>query len=237
MEIAFADQAAMDAGLAQAAEGGTYVRQLATRAACDDEADPSRAMRMHLPPIEVSVTAASPEGQVHETRLVSPAHLHRAMPRGGLGTRLLQMFSATCRQGYSPAAAGAAELDAEAADRHDVRGGGLARELDLSCEPDATHAAIASAVNAFFEDPARRVAFLTEFNSKFPGVLTDERVLLAAAGQRAPATAAAALRARAGAEFAVAVYLTIDFSVPDPAAPGGARANKLHDVPIVFRLR
>jgi hypothetical protein len=193
-----------------------------------------RAWPMHLPAVGVHVTAGFADGtRVDGRRALAPGHAHSAMPAGGLGTRLLQMLSVLCRPDYCPARCTAPCLDDDTCACYDLRRR-LARQLDLSGEPGSTHEAIAQSLNAFFRDPARRTAFLNEFDAKFPGILTDPRLFVG--GEAGAASVGAAVALHPDAELSLVVFLTIDFCVPDADAGGGARASRLNAVPIVFSL-
>jgi hypothetical protein len=211
-----------------------YLRKLATGVPLD-AADATRAQRMHFPPVAVSVSVTCANGSKTDgQKRVSPAHVHRAMPRASLGARILQIFSVACTPTYCPIRMNVCELDSDAHARYDIAAS-LAQEVDLSQEPRLTQEAIAGSMNAFFEDSDKCATFLNEFNAKFPGVLTDGRVAPPGAPDATPLRAA--LRVQTNRTFAVAVYLNIEFMVPVSTTPGAlAVRNRLNNVPIIFRL-
>lgn len=204
-----------------------YVRKLLTKQP-RSEADPTRAQRMQLPPIRVSVTNTGPNGlELDGPRKLSAALVHRSMPSEGLGTRLFQMFSVLCRQDYCPKETCRVECDRSLSEKLDISQR-LISEFDMSKEPGATHDRICKAINAFFKDPVKRVEFLSDFNSKFPNVLTSTTV--------SQSSILASTMAASAAELSLAVYLSMDFSIPDATCANGMRTNRLNDVPIIFKL-
>lgn len=214
-----------------------YVRKLLTKVLPDIE-DGTRAKRMHFPPVDVSITMSSPNGgKVDAVRKLSPANLHRAMPRGNIGTRLLQIFSVLCATEYCPIKTNLMDMDAETSAKYNIRSA-LAQMLDLTNEPAQTHDGILEAMRVFFQDPAKRLAFMKEFDAKFPGVLTNAAALTAGqlGGVSAGSVARALSCAAQDAKFAVAVYLTIEFCVPDPSHLGSMKSCTINNVPIVFSL-
>lgn len=233
-EITFEDSAIHDLGGGSAC---AYVRKLLTKVQCDD-GDDTRAKRMHFPPVDVSLTLSSPNGgKVDLIRKLSPANVHRAMPRGNLGTRLLQMFSVLCATEYCPIKTNLMNMDSETASKYNIRSA-LAQMLDLTNEPAQTHDGILDAMRLFFQDPAKRLAFMKEFDAKFPGVLTNASALSAGplGGVSSGSVAQALASSAPDAKFAVAVYLTIEFCVPDPSHLGSMKSCTINNVPIVFAL-
>lgn len=189
--------------------------------------DPDRAVPIIFPPIEISVHPSFKEGRDIASnatkRSVLASNIHKASPICGLGLRLLQIYSVTCRRDYDTNRA--ISNNEESICMYDINSR-LSSEVDMSQEPFQTHDAICHAMKMFFEDADKRTTFLNDFNVKFPGILTS----------RFKSFNDAIRATTKDNEFALAVYLTIEFCTPDMFAVGGMTVSKINSVPIVFRL-
>ena len=216
-----------------------YLRKLLTMTPYS-QADPWRAKRMRFPPIEVAFTTSVGDAVIADgKRKLSPAHVHKTMPAGGLGTRLLQLASVVCRGDYDNERCVNFDLDRAMQNVHDINAS-LAKQVDLSQEPTQTHECICDSINGFFDDTAKRVAFLNEFNAKFPGVLTSPSIAQSAySGIPFNRALALAMDNRIATDVSLCVFLTIDFCIPEDLASMEAKrfkTNRLNGVPIIFCL-
>ena len=214
-----------------------YIRKLMTLSP-GAQPDPWRAKRIMFPAIEVSFTTSVADTVIADgKRKLSVAHIHKSMPKGGLGTRLLQMTSVLCSSDYDCNECTGFDLSRDTQSVHDILAS-MAKKVDLSQEPGQTHDCICDSINAFFDDSAKRTSFLNEFNAKFPGVLTAPSITQAAYnGVTLNRAFINAIDNKVSSDISLCVFLTIDFCVPDDTGDcTKLKTNRLNAVPIIFCL-
>lgn len=128
---------------------------------------------MFFPPVKIA-NAPSEEDEMLGYRKVNIYNIHKGMPNATLGHRLLQLYSVVGQPDVyfeSTATANDTILQDTTKELFDITQG-IAKSLDLSNEPDTTHNEILAKLQLYLMNEDGRLAFLNDFNSKFPNVLT-----------------------------------------------------------------
>jgi hypothetical protein len=206
-----------------------------------DAADPmGRARPMFLPPVAVSTSAAVSDAALAQTRL-SVLSAHKAMPHASLGERLLQLYSLVSQSSAmndAVAIAPEALLSPSTKKLLDVRAG-LAKRLDIAREPDRTHDVLVQSLASFFAQGDNCAKFLRDFEAKFPGVLSAAALEVGGG----PVTINKALTTSGARDFAMVVYVNLNYTVLELGASGttttAAPASGgvwMRNIPLVVQL-
>lgn len=205
-----------------------------------DMGDVIRGRPIFLPPIPQKVRL-EPSNLIRETQRFMGQYLHRGLPRGTVGQRLLQLMDILCKEEqpknarYPTKTLPYTEPLDDRDYNHDVYNlTNLGKEVILTSEPDDTHASIILELNKYFQIEQHRNDFLNEFENKFPGLLGSSFGV----GQQGYISDVISSSNR---NLGFVVFLDMVFAKEVPASAAFNDSNlqrwRLPAVPIVFNIQ